>query len=54
MHSEHIKTENKKNTTLSEKFQNLIKISQKTQAKSIPPTHICMTDYFPGLSHAIQ
>jgi len=54
MHSEHIKAGNTKSTTLSEKSQNLITISQKTETNPIPPTHICMTTYFPGLSHAIQ
>ena len=35
-----------KNTTLSEQFQNLIEKSSETEVKSIPLTHIYMSEHF--------
>ena len=42
----------KKNTTLSEQFQNPMEISQ-TEAKFIPLTHMYMTAHFHGLHDTV-
>ena len=44
----------KKNTTLSEQFQNTIKTSVKRGKSDIPTTQQYMTAHLPGLIQALQ